>query len=150
MKNLMDFCIGTIVSETMAERTKFISYCIYSAVISLLIYPISSRWIWGGVLYGGGFSFLGVQILGVASVSVYVAVAMFIVFKVINATVGLRVSAEEELTGLDMTEHGLVSTYADFSPFMMTSADSMSGGLGDSVQQMDKQHRKLQPFQWKC
>lgn len=50
----------------------------------------------GGVLYGGGFSFLGVQILGVASVIVYVAVAMFIVFKIINATVGLRVSAEEE------------------------------------------------------
>ena len=119
-------------------------------MISLLIYPISSHWIWGGVLYGGGFSFLGVQILGVASVSVYVAVAMFIVFKVINATVGLRVSAEEELTGLDMTEHGLVSTYADFSPFMMTSADSMSGGLSDSVQQMDRQHRKLHPFQWKC
>ena len=83
----------------------------------------------GGVLYGGGFSFLGVQILGVASVIVYVAVAMFIVFKIIDATVGLRVSAEEELTGLDLTEHGLVSAYADFSPVMMTAADSMSGGL---------------------
>ena len=44
------FCAtaATIVSGAMAERTKFISYCIYSAVISLLIYPISGHWIWGG------------------------------------------------------------------------------------------------------
>ena len=104
----------------------------------------------GGVFYGGGFSLLGVQLLGVASVIVYVAVSMFIGFKIIGAAVGLRVSADEELTGLDLTEHGLVSAYADFSPVMMTGADSMSGGLSDSVQQMDKQHRKLQPFQWKC
>ena len=44
------FCAtaATIVSGAMAERTKFISYCIYSAVISLVIYPISGHWIWGG------------------------------------------------------------------------------------------------------
>ncbi|HPS82539.1 MAG TPA: ammonium transporter, partial [Candidatus Limiplasma sp.] len=39
---------ATIVSGAMAERTKFISYCLYSAVISLFIYPISGHWIWGG------------------------------------------------------------------------------------------------------
>ena len=39
---------ATIVSGAMAERTKFISYCIYSAVISLVIYPVSGHWIWGG------------------------------------------------------------------------------------------------------
>ena len=69
MKNLMDFCIGTvvfilmgvdcfnlefcattatIVSGAMAERTKFLSYCVYSAVISAVIYPIEAHWIWGG------------------------------------------------------------------------------------------------------
>ena len=44
------FCAtaATIVSGSMAERTKFLSYCIYSAVISLIIYPIEAHWIWGG------------------------------------------------------------------------------------------------------
>ena len=46
------FCAtsATIVSGAMAERTKFLSYCIYSAVISALIYPIEAHWIWGGWL----------------------------------------------------------------------------------------------------
>ena len=46
----MVFCAttATIVSGAMAERTKFISYCIYSAIISGLIYPIEAHWIWGG------------------------------------------------------------------------------------------------------
>ena len=44
------FCAtsATIVSGSMAERTKFSAYCIYSACISLFIYPISGHWIWGG------------------------------------------------------------------------------------------------------
>lgn len=44
------FCAtaATIVSGAMAERTKFISYCIYSVIISAIIYPISGHWIWGG------------------------------------------------------------------------------------------------------
>ena len=44
------FCAttATIVSGAMAERTKFLSYCIYSGVISALIYPIEAHWIWGG------------------------------------------------------------------------------------------------------
>ena len=44
------FCAttATIVSGAMAERTKFSAYCVYSAVISLLIYPIEAHWIWGG------------------------------------------------------------------------------------------------------
>ncbi|MGN0376184.1 MAG: ammonium transporter [Suilimivivens sp.] len=44
------FCAttATIVSGAMAERTKFLSYCVYSAVISALIYPIEAHWIWGG------------------------------------------------------------------------------------------------------
>ena len=44
------FCAttATIVSGAMAERTKFLSYCIYSAVISAFIYPVEAHWIWGG------------------------------------------------------------------------------------------------------
>ena len=40
--------IHIFVSGAMAERTKFISYCVYSGVISALIYPIEAHWIWGG------------------------------------------------------------------------------------------------------
>ena len=67
-----------------------------------------------GLFYGGGFHFAGVQLLGVAAVIAYVAIAMFIVFQIIKHTIGLRVSEEEEIDGLDIHEHNLVSSYADF------------------------------------
>ena len=70
----------------------------------------------GGLLYGGGFGFLGVQLLGVFSVAAYSAVLIFIVFTIIKKTIGLRCSAEEEIEGLDMSEHGLASAYADWVP----------------------------------
>lgn len=69
-----------------------------------------------GLFYGGGFSFLSVQLLGVISVIVWVAITMTIVFLIIKHTVGLRVSAKEEIEGLDKQEHGLESSYADFMP----------------------------------
>ncbi len=69
-----------------------------------------------GLFYGGGFTLLGVQALGVLAVIAWVAVTMTLVFFAIKHTVGLRVSAEEEIAGLDSTEHGLVSSYADFMP----------------------------------
>ena len=56
--------------------------------------------------------------LGVLSVTAWVAVTIFIVFTILKATVGLRVSATEEIRGLDIEEHGLVSSYADFMPMM--------------------------------
>ena len=68
----------------------------------------------GGLFYGGGAHFLLVQILGVVVVAAWVAVTMTIVFWVIKHTVGLRVSEEEEIRGLDIMEHGLTSSYADF------------------------------------
>ncbi|MGI5959253.1 MAG: ammonium transporter [Massiliimalia sp.] len=58
--------------------------------------------------------FFGVQVLGVASVILWVTVTMTIVFTLIKKTVGLRVTAQEELSGLDLPEHGLVSAYGDF------------------------------------
>lgn len=69
-----------------------------------------------GLLYGNGAHALGIQTLGVLAVIAWVVVTMTIVFKVIKATVGLRVSEHEEIVGLDIEEHGLVSSYADFMP----------------------------------
>lgn len=197
------FCAtsATIVSGAMAERTKFSAYCIYSAAISLLIYPISGHWIWGGgwlrqlgfhdfagstavhmvggicaligaaimgvifwvvivfaveffdkvakiddpvgaisihcvcgalgtiltglfvtgtstekgLFYGGGLHLLGIQTLGVVTVAVYVAVVITIVFLVIKHTIGLRADAADELAGLDVSEHGLLTAYAGFA-----------------------------------
>lgn len=75
----------------------------------------------GGLLYTGEASFLGVQTLGVLAVIAWVAVTMTIVFQIIKHTVGLRVSKAEEISGLDIEEHGLASGYADFMP--ITGAD---------------------------
>ena len=69
-----------------------------------------------GLFYGGGAAHLGIQALGVLSVGVYTAVVMTIVFFLLKKTVGLRVSAEEEIMGLDISEHALASAYADFRP----------------------------------
>ena len=69
-----------------------------------------------GLFLGGNASVLGIQALGVISVIAWVTVTMTIVFILIKHTVGLRVSEEEEIAGLDITEHGLVSSYADFMP----------------------------------
>ncbi len=75
----------------------------------------------GGLLYGGSTKLLTTQIIGVVVVALWVVVTMTIVFKVIKATVGLRVSEEEELDGLDIHEHGLISSYADFVPVPVTT-----------------------------
>ncbi len=69
-----------------------------------------------GLFYGGGFHLLGLQLLGILTVGAWTAITITITFYVIKATVGLRASAEEEITGLDATEHGLPSAYADFMP----------------------------------
>ncbi|MGN0660287.1 MAG: ammonium transporter [Oscillospiraceae bacterium] len=69
-----------------------------------------------GLFYGGGFSLLGKQALGVLTVGLWTAVTMTVVFFVIKKTIGLRVTKHEEIVGLDLEEHGLVSSYADFMP----------------------------------
>lgn len=68
-----------------------------------------------GLFYGGGFILLGKQLLGVITVVAWTAVTITIAFIVIRATIGLRVSEDEEIVGLDSTEHGLPSAYAGFS-----------------------------------
>ncbi|MDO4280319.1 MAG: ammonium transporter [Peptococcaceae bacterium] len=77
-----------------------------------------------GLLYGGGVHLLLIQILGVCSVICWVAVTMTVVYKVIDATIGLRVSRDEEIEGLDACEHNLASSYADF---MFTSYPLAAG-----------------------
>lgn len=68
-----------------------------------------------GLFYGGGFHQLGIQLLGVITICAYTAVMMTLAFTIIKKTVGLRCSEEEEIKGLDLTEHGLPSAYADFT-----------------------------------
>ena len=75
-----------------------------------------------GLFYGGGFHQLGLQLLGFASVAAWTVVTMIIVFAIIKAIFGLRVSEEEEIEGLDSTEHGLASAYSGFSIVDMSSA----------------------------
>ena len=183
------FCAtaATIVSGSMAERTNFKAYCVYSAAISLVVYPICGHWMWGGGWLqsmgfhdfagsaavhnvGGVIALLGAAMLGprigkydkdgtphaipghnltagalgvfilwfcwfgfnggsslslstdatmtltgLVCVDVYVVVVMFIIFKIIDKTLGLRVPAEVEIDGLDIHEHGLASAYAGFA-----------------------------------
>lgn len=70
-----------------------------------------------GLFTGGGFHLLGVQALGMITVIAWVAVTMTVVFQVIKHTMGLRVSEDEEIAGLDIREHGIESSYADFITF---------------------------------
>ena len=67
-----------------------------------------------GLFYGGGVHHLAIQALGVVCIAGWVIITMSIVFIVLKKTIGLRVSKEEELEGLDSTEHGLESAYPDF------------------------------------
>ncbi len=69
-----------------------------------------------GLFYGGGFGQLGIQTLGVMACLSFTAVVMWVVFKAIDAVVGLRVERETELRGLDIDEHGL-EAYSGFQIF---------------------------------
>ena len=84
-----------------------------------------------GLLYGGGFGQLGKQFCGMLITAVWTAAAIWIAFTVIRATVGLRVTEEEELMGLDSTEHGLPSAYAGFS--IMDIANTMMMSVNENT-----------------
>ncbi len=79
-----------------------------------------------GLFYGGGFELLGLQLVGFASVALWTAVTITITFILIRKTVGLRASEEEEMLGLDVTEHGLSSAYAGFAFLPETLAPEMA------------------------
>jgi len=68
----------------------------------------------GGLFYGGGAALLGVQSLGVVTIAAWTFATVGLTFYIIKKVNGLRVAKQEEITGLDITEHGLASSYADF------------------------------------
>lgn len=76
-----------------------------------------------GLFYGGGFKLLGIQLIGMFSTAAWTVVTIIIAFSIIKHTLGLRASEEEELTGLDITEHGLSSAYAGFSIMDVTGME---------------------------
>ena len=84
-----------------------------------------------GLFYGGGFKQLGLQLAGFASVAAWTTVMITITFLVIKATVGLRVSEEEEIVGLDSCEHGLPSAYAGFS--IMDISNTMTMDVNENT-----------------
>ena len=90
-----------------------------------------------GLFYGGGFELLGIQLLGFVSVAAWTAITITVVFLVIKLTVGLRVSAEEEIVGLDKLEHGLDSGYAGFmTPYSAEEfAEAKEAGVSIPVSQ---------------
>ncbi|MCR5214942.1 MAG: ammonium transporter [Eubacterium sp.] len=85
-----------------------------------------------GLFYGGGFHQLGLQLLGFAAVAGWTVITMIVVFSIIKAIFGLRVSEEEELEGLDSTEHGLASAYSGFAIMDMSNA-AMSANENTSL-----------------
>ena len=90
-----------------------------------------------GLFYTGSFKLLGIQALGFVSVGVYAAVMMIITFVLIKKFHGLRVTSEEELMGLDITEHGLPSAYPDFVAAVdkyssYSPVEGISASVGDT------------------
>ncbi len=90
-----------------------------------------------GLFYGGGFHQLGLQCLGVLSTAAWTAVTITIAFLVIKALVGLRVTEDEEIMGLDATEHGLPSAYAGFSLMDISNTMVMDVNENTSLGQSD-------------
>ena len=103
-----------------------------------------------GLFYGGGFTQLGLQFVGMFSTIAWTAVTITITFLIIKATLGLRVSEEEELVGLDVKEHGLTSAYADFMPAgnMFYSAGTMpvpKSGLAPVIEKSSDYKPAMKP-----
>ncbi|HBA47217.1 MAG TPA: adenylate cyclase, partial [Lachnospiraceae bacterium] len=84
-----------------------------------------------GLFYGGGVKLLGLQLLGFVSVAAWTAVTITAAFLAIKALVGLRVSEEEEIIGLDATEHGLASAYSGFS--IMDVSNTMTMDVNENT-----------------
>ncbi|MCR5210710.1 MAG: ammonium transporter [Lachnospiraceae bacterium] len=78
-----------------------------------------------GLFYGGGFDQLGIQLIGMLATAAWTAVTVAITFAVIKMIFGLRVSEEEEIEGLDSSEHGLASAYSGFSTIDISNSMTM-------------------------
>ena len=84
-----------------------------------------------GLFYGGGFKQLGIQLLGFVTVASWTAVTITIAFLVIKKTIGLRVTEEEEIVGLDAKEHGLASAYSGFA--IMDVSNTMTMDINENT-----------------
>ena len=98
-----------------------------------------------GLFYGGGFKLLGIQLLGMASIIAYTAVTIIITFALIRAIFGLRVSEEEEIIGLDSTEHGLPSAYSGFS--IMDVSNTMTMEVNENTDLGNDDYATASEFQ---
>ena len=84
-----------------------------------------------GLFYGGGFKQLGIQLLGFVTVAAWTAVTITIAFVIIKKTIGLRVTEEEEIVGLDSMEHGLASTNSGYS--IMDVSNTMTMDVNENT-----------------
>ena len=84
-----------------------------------------------GLFYGGGFKLLGLQITGFLAVAAWTVVTITITFFVIKKILGLRVTEEEEILGLDSTEHGLASAYSGFA--IMDVSNTLNMDVNDNT-----------------
>ena len=98
-----------------------------------------------GLFYGGGLRQLGIQIVGFAAVASWTVVTITLAYLGIRATVGLRVTEEEEIVGLDSTEHGLASAYSGFSITDISSMANMKVNENTDLGQDD--YAKATDFQ---
>ena len=98
-----------------------------------------------GLFYGGGFKQLGIQLFGMLCTAAWTAVTITIAFLVIKRIFGLRVSEEEEITGLDATEHGLPSAYAGFS--IMDISNTMTMDVNENTDLGVSDYEKASEFQ---
>ena len=85
-----------------------------------------------GLFFGGGFAQIGVQLLGVAAVLLFGLGSALAVFKVIDHTIGLRVSTEEEFSGLDLGEHG-TEAYSQLTGSLHARHPNADGQAGVSL-----------------
>ena len=99
-----------------------------TVAVGLLANPAAPAGI-KGLFYTGSFRLLGVQLLGITAILAWTAALMTATFFILKKTIGLRVSVEEEIKGLDKTEHGLPSAYADFVP----AVESIDYGYENAV-----------------
>ena len=93
----------------------------------------------GGALYGGGFHLLGVQLFGVAAVSLWGFSATYAVFSVLKAVVGIRVSEEDEILGLDISEHGVAAYTNTEYPLPQVPFPAMDSGEYGIFRQMQNE-----------
>ncbi len=97
-----------------------------------------------GLFYGGGFKLLGIQLLGMGATAAWTAITITITFFIIKAIFGLRASEEEELTGLDVTEHGLASAYSGFA---ITDATDYTMDVNENTDLGEEDIEKASPEQ---